>query len=79
MLQNFHLKDDTTIDDSIIKRDFVEMYHQLGVWENDENQTFKFCFAGKLSFKQIGNAYVEWEIEVEKIAGTNFTLADNIR
>ena len=41
---NFQLIDDSKIDGSIIKSDFIEVYHQHGAEVNNENQNNKlYC------------------------------------
>ena len=50
----FQLIDDSKIVDSIIKRDFIIMYHQHGAEVNNENHNIKF-FWRKLNYIQIGN------------------------
>ena len=40
--EDFQLIDDSKNDDSIIKRDFVKMYHQHGAEVNNEKQNIKF-------------------------------------
>ena len=42
--EDFQLIDDSKIDDSIIKREFIEIYHQHGAEVNNENQNIKFYF-----------------------------------
>ena len=62
--EDFQLIDDSIIDDSIIKRDFKKIYHQHGAEVNNENQNTKFYFGENLNYVQIGNAYLEIDIEV---------------
>ena len=38
---DFHMINNTTVDDSIIRRDFLEIYHQHGVRIDDENRNIK--------------------------------------
>ena len=45
--EDFQLKDDSKIDDTIIKIDFIKIYHQHGAEVNTENQNIKFFFRGK--------------------------------
>ena len=75
----FQLIDDSKIDDSIIKRDFIKIYHQHGAEVNNENQSVKFYFGANPIYIQIGNAYLEIDIEVRKADRANFTNADNMR
>ena len=81
--EDFQLIDDSKIDDSIIKRDFIKIYHQHGAEVNNENQNIKFYFGENLNYIQIGNAYLEIDIEVKKAAGADPPVAledaDNIR
>ena len=77
--EDFQLIDDSKIDDSIIKRDFIKIYHQHGAEVNNENQNIKFYFGENLNYIQIGNSYLEIDIEVRKADGTNFANADQIR
>ena len=72
----FQLIDDSRIDDSIIKRDFIEIYHQHGAEANNANQNIKFYFGENLNYIQIANGYLEIDIEVKKADGTNFFNAD---
>ena len=64
--EDFQLIDDSKIDDSIIKRDFIKIYHQHGAEVNNENQNIKFYFGENLNYIQIGDAYLEIDIEVKK-------------
>ena len=40
--EDFQLIDDSKIDVSIIKRDFINLYHQHGAEVNNENQKINF-------------------------------------
>ena len=71
--------DDSKIDDSIIKSDFIKIYHQHGAEVNNENQNIKFYFGELFIYIQIGNAYLEIDIEVRKADRKFFTNADEIR
>ena len=71
--------DDSKIDDSIIKRDFIKIYHQHGAEVNNENQNTKFYFGQNPNYLQIGNAYLGIDVEVGKADRTNFANADEIR
>ena len=77
--EDFQLIVDSKIDDSIIKRDFIKIYHQHGAEVNNENQNIKFYFGKNLNFIQIGNSYLETDIEVKKADDTIFVNADQIR
>ena len=71
--------DDSKIDDSIIKRDFIKIYHQHGAEVHNANQNINFDSGENLNYIQIGNAYLEIDIEVKKADRTNFANADAIR
>ena len=78
--EDIQLIDDSKIDDSIIKRDFIKIYHQHGAEVNNENQSIKFYFGENLNYIQIGNAYLEIDIEVKKNnPPVVLENADNIR
>ena len=77
--EDFQFIDDSKIDDSIIKRDFIKIYHQHGAEVNNENQNIKFYFGENLNYIQLGNAYLEIDILVRRADRTNFTNADEIR
>ena len=77
--EDFQLIDDSKIDDSIIKRDFIKLYHQHGAEVDNKNQNIKFYFGENLNYIQISNSYLEIDITVRKADGTNFTDADLIR
>ena len=76
--EDFQLLDDQKIDDSIIKPDFMKIYHQHGAEVNNENQNIKLYFGEKINYIQIGNSYLEIDIEIRKTERTNFTNADKI-
>ena len=75
----FQLIDDSKIDDCFIKRDFTKRYHQHGAEVNNENQNFIFCFSENLKCLQIGNGYLEFDLEVKKTDNTKFFDADETR
>ena len=61
---DLQLIDDSKIDDSILKRDFIKIYHQHGAEVNIENQNIQLYFGENLNYIQISNAYLEIDIEV---------------
>ena len=65
-LEDFQIKDNETIDNSILKRDFLKIYHQQAAILNDCNQTIEFRFGEKNNYHQIGNAYLQYEMTIEK-------------
>ena len=77
--EDFQLIDDSKIDDSIMKRDFIKIYHQHGAEINIENQNIKFYFGEKLNYIEIGIVYLEIDILVREADRSIFTNADEIR
>ena len=64
-LEDFQLLDNEPFDNSIIKRDFLKVYHQQGAQLNDADQNIEFIFGeNNNSFHQIGNSYLEFDITV---------------
>ena len=71
-LEDFQLIDNEPIDNSIIKRDFVKVYHQQGAQLNDPDQNIEFIFGENNNYHQIGNSYLQFDITVQDpIAGFN--------
>ena len=67
-LEDFQLIDNEPIDGSIVKRDYTKVYHREGANLNDSNQNVEFIFGENNNFHQIGNAYLEFDITITKIA-----------
>ena len=67
-LEDFELINNVQIDDSIVKRDYTKVYHQQGANLNDSNQNVEFIFGENNNYHQIGNAYLEFDITITKIA-----------
>ena len=63
-LEDFQLLDNEPFDNSIIKRDFLKVYHQQGAQLNDADQNIEFIFGENNNFHQIGNSYLEFDITV---------------
>ena len=78
-LEGFQLLDNEPFDNSIIKRDFLKLYHQQGTQLNQPNQNFEFDFGENNNYHQIGNVYLEFDITVRKNDTTNFHYEDPIR
>ena len=76
-LEDFQLIDKEPIDISIIKRDFMKVYHQSGANLNDSNQNVDFIFGESNNYYQIGKGYLEFDITVRDTGG-NFTDASVI-
>ena len=58
-LEDFQLLDNEVFDNSIVKRDFMKVYHRQGAQLNDPDRSIKFIFGENNNCPQIGNAYVE--------------------
>ena len=71
---DFQLLDDEKIDDSIIKRDFITIYHQSGFDVNNENSNNNFYFGENHNFIQVGNGYLEFDIKTRKDNNDNFSI-----
>ena len=69
--------DDSKIDDSIIKRDFIKIYHQSGANVNAENSQIKFYFGENHNFIQVGNGYLEFDIRIRKNDKADFIVAND--
>ena len=78
-LEDFQLINELTIDTSIIKRDYIKVYHQQGAQLNDPNQNVEFIFGENNNYHQIGKAYLPYNITVKQDDGTDFTEASVIR
>ena len=63
--ENFQLIDNEAFDNSIVKRDFMKVYHQQGAQLNDSVQNIKFIFGKNNNYHQIGNAYLEYDITIQ--------------
>ena len=63
-LQDFQLFDREPIDNSIIKRDYLKVYHQQGANLNDSDQNVAFIFGENKTYHRNGNAYLEFDITV---------------
>ena len=77
-LEDFQMIDNDPIDNSIVKRDYIRVYHQQGANLNDSNQNVEFIFGENNNYHQIGNSYLEFDITIRNTAG-NFTNASVIR
>ena len=72
--EDFQLIDDSKIDDSIIKRDFIKICHQSGANVGAENSKIKFYFGENHNFIQVGNSYLEVDIRVRRADGNPFAI-----
>ena len=77
--EDFQLIDDSKIDDSIIKRDFIKIYHQSGANVDVENSQIKFYFGENHNFIQVVNGYLEFDIRIRRADGNPFIVANPAR
>ena len=78
-LEDFQLLDNEPFDNSIIKRDFLKVYHQQGAQLNTSDQNIEFIFGENNNYHQIGNAYPEFDITVRRNDDVDFGDNDSIR
>ena len=78
-LQDFQILDDDIVDNSIIERVFLKVYHQQRAQLNQWDQNMEIFFAGNNNFHQMGNGYLEFDITVSRSDTTNFHYDDPIR
>ena len=76
-LEDFQLLENESIDNSIIKRDFIKVYHQQGAQLNDPDQNIEFIFGENNKYNQIGNSYLQFDITVRKSNNVHFNVADD--
>ena len=65
-VEDFQLIDDSKVDDSNIKRDFIKIYHQSGANVDVENSQIKLYFGENHNFIQVGKSYLEFDIRVRR-------------
>ena len=64
-LEYFQLLDKEAFDNSIVKRDFLKVYHQQGAKLNDSDHQVEFISGESNNYHQIGNAYLEFDVTVQ--------------
>ena len=64
-LEYFQLIDNEPIDNSIIKKGFIKVYHQQGAQLNDPDQNIEFIFGENYNYHQVGNSYLQFDITVQ--------------
>ena len=78
-LEDFLLLDDEPFDNSIMKRDFLKVYHQQRAQLKQSDQNIESFFGENYNYHQIGNINLEFDITVRKKVTTNFHQDDSIR
>ena len=78
-LEDFQSLDNEPLDNSIIKRDSTKIYHRQGDQLNQSDQNIELIFGENNNYHQIGNAYLEFNITVQKNDTTSFHDNDPIR
>ena len=76
--EDFQKLDNEPFDDSIIKRDYLKVYHQQGALLNQSDQNIDFIFGENINYHQIGNAYLKFDVTVRKDDDTIFQYDDAI-
>ena len=74
--QLFHYE---PFDNSIMKKEYIKIYHQQGAQINQSDQNIEFIFGEINIYHQTGNAYLEFNITIRKRDSTNFHHEDPIR
>ena len=77
-LEAFQFLDIEVCDNSMVKKDFMKVYHQQGAQFNDPDQNIKSIFGVNNNYHQIGNAYLEYDIRVQDLAAV-FDINSRIR
>ena len=72
--EDFQLIDGEKNDNSIIKRDFIKIYHQSGANVDAENSQTKFYIGENHNFIQVRNGYLEFDIRIRRADGNPFTI-----
>ena len=65
-LEDFQLIDNEATDKSHMKRDVLKIYHQQAASLIYSDQNIEFIFGENNNYHQIGNAYLEYELKIEK-------------
>ena len=76
-LEDFQLFDNEPIDNSIIKGDFIKIYHQQQAQLNDPDQKIEFIFGENNFYHQVGNSYPQIDITVRKSNDSNFRVTNH--
>ena len=71
-VEDFKLIDNETIDNSIVERTFIKVYHQQRAILNNLDQNIEFISKQNNKYQQIGNANLEYDITRRKPDDANF-------
>ena len=78
-IEDFQLLDNEPFDNSLIKREFLKIYHQQGALLNQSDQNIELFFGENNNYHQVGNSYLEHDITVRREDNANFTNNSPIR
>ena len=78
-LEDFQFLDIEPFDNSIVKRDFLKVYHQQGVQINQSDQQPEFVFGENKNYHQIGKSYLEFNLTVRRNDNADFDNDSAIR
>ena len=78
-LERFHLLDIKPNDNSIVKRNFLKVYHQQAANLNHSDRNVEFFFGENNTYDQIGNFCLEFDIIVRGGENAKFTNNSSIR
>ena len=76
IVEDFEILHNETIEISISKQGFFEVYHHYGANSNNLDQNKEFIFGEKYSCHQKGKAYLQNEITIGKHHNTDFFDVD---
>ena len=64
--EKFQIIDNEAIDNSIMKRVFLKIYHQQAAILKDSEENIDFIFGKNNIYHQIGIAYLQYEMTIDK-------------
>ena len=76
-LEDFQLLENEQFDNSVIKKEFLKIYHQQGAQLNDPDQNIEFIFGENNNYDQVGNAYLEFDITISNPTVNPAVFDDN--
>ena len=79
-VEHFHIIGDTAIDNSILKREYIMIYHQHGAQTNNTDQNNDIFYTETKNCQQIGNVYLQYDLTLKKVVDFfAFDFSDEIR